>query len=79
MLLDLDDPSRVIGMSKLQLIAPELPFETDEGYRQNVIFPGGMILEDDGEVKIYYGASDTVECVATASLEDLVALCTEEK
>ena len=79
MLLDLDDPSRVIGMSKLPLIAPELPFETDEGYRQNVIFPGGMILEDDGEVKIYYGASDTVECVATASLEDLVALCTEEK
>ena len=79
MLLDLDDPSRVIGMSKLPLIAPELPFETDEGYRQHVIFPGGMILEDDGEVKIYYGASDTVECVATCSLEDLVALCTEEK
>ena len=79
MLLDLEDPSRVIGMSKLPLIAPELPFEIDEGYRQNVIFPGGMILEDDGEVKIYYGASDTVECVATCSLEDLVALCIEEK
>ncbi|QCT03404.1 endo-1,4-beta-xylanase [Paenibacillus algicola] len=40
--------------------------------------PGGMILEDDGEVKIYYGASDTVECVATADVDDLVKLCLEQ-
>jgi beta-1,4-mannooligosaccharide/beta-1,4-mannosyl-N-acetylglucosamine phosphorylase len=78
MLLDLEDPTKVIGMSKEPLIAPELPFETDEGFRQNVIFPGGMILEDDETVKIYYGASDTVECLATASLSDLIALCTEQ-
>ncbi|MBR0056456.1 MAG: hypothetical protein IJP66_03930, partial [Kiritimatiellae bacterium] len=38
------------------------------------IFPGGMILEDDGEVKIYYGAADTVECLATAHVEDLLAM-----
>ena len=78
MLLDLEDPTKVIGMSKEPLIAPELHFETDEGFRQNVIFPGGMILEDDETVKIYYGASDTVECLATASLSDLIALCTEQ-
>ena len=75
MLLDLNDPSKVIGMCKQPIIVPELPHESDRGYRQNVIFPGGMILEDDGEVKIYYGASDTVECVATARVEDLIALC----
>lgn len=74
-LLDLEDPSRVIGMSKEPLIAPELPHETDDGFRTDVIFPGGMILEDDGEVKIYYGAADTVECLATANVEDLVRLC----
>lgn len=79
MLLDLEDPSKVIGMSKLPLIAPETDYEVDEGLRQNVIFPGGMILEDDGEVKIYYGASDTVECLATANVNDLINLCTEEK
>lgn len=79
MLLDLEDPTKVIGMSKSPLIAPELPYETDEGFRQNVIFPGGMILEDDGQVKIYYGASDTVECVATADVDDLIALCCEER
>lgn len=75
MLLDLKDPSKIIGMSKEPLIAPETEYETEGGFRTNVIFPGGMILEDDGEVKIYYGASDTVECMATARVDDLIALC----
>jgi len=75
MLLDLEDPSKVIGMSDVPLIAPELHHETTEGFRTDVIFPGGMILEDNGEVKIYYGASDTVECLATANVDDLIDLC----
>lgn len=75
MLLDLNDPRRVIGMSKEPLIAPETDYEVSQGFRQNVIFPGGMILEPDGEVKIYYGASDTVECLATAHVEELLSLC----
>jgi len=74
MLLDLDDPARVIGMSREPLIAPETEHERD-GFRNDVIFPGGMILEDDGEVKIYYGAADTVECLATAQVDELLALC----
>lgn len=77
MLLELDNPSKVLGMSKLPLIAPEAPYER-EGFRNDVIFPGGMILEDTGEVKIYYGAADTVECLATAHVDDLVALCREK-
>ena len=79
MLLDLEDPSKVIGMSKEPLIAPEVDYETTEGFRTNVIFPGGMILEDNGEVKIYYGASDTVECLATANVDDLIKLCKDKK
>lgn len=79
MLLDLENPSKVIGMSKAPLIAPETKYEVEEGFRTNVIFPGGMILEDDGEVKIYYGASDTVECLATAKVEELLRLCNEER
>ncbi|MBO5040543.1 MAG: glycoside hydrolase family 130 protein [Clostridia bacterium] len=75
MLLDLNDPSKVIGYSKEPLITPELPHETDVGFRTDVIFPGGMILEDNGEVKIYYGAADTVECLATADVNDLIDLC----
>ncbi len=78
-LLDLNDPSRVIGMYKKPLIACDKDFEEADGFRKDVIFPGGMILEDNGEVKIYYGASDTVECVATADVNELIALCLENQ
>ena len=79
MLLDLDDPSKVLGYSDMPLIAPETDYESGaagcNGFRNDVIFPGGMILEDDGEVKIYYGSADTFECLATAHVDDLIALC----
>lgn len=79
MLLDLDDPRRVIGMSKAPLLVPEADYETTGGYRNDVVFPTGAILEADGEVKIYYGAADTTVCLATASVDDLVALCTSPR
>jgi len=75
MLLNMEDPSKVIGMCKEPILAPEAPYEIDGGYRNNVIFPGGMILEDSGEVKIYYGAADTVTCLATTNVDDLLKLC----
>jgi beta-1,4-mannooligosaccharide/beta-1,4-mannosyl-N-acetylglucosamine phosphorylase len=75
MMLDLEEPWKVTGLSRTPLIAPEAPYEVESGFRTNVIFPGGMILEPDGEVKIYYGAADTVECLATAHVDDLVRLC----
>jgi beta-1,4-mannooligosaccharide/beta-1,4-mannosyl-N-acetylglucosamine phosphorylase len=75
MLLDLDNPYRIIGMCQEPLLAPEVSYEIEGGFRNDVIFPGGMILEDSGEVKIYYGAADTVECLATAHVYDLIRLC----
>lgn len=77
MLLDLDDPSKVIGKYEEPLIVCDKDFETDDGFRKDVIFPCGNILENNGEVKIYYGASDTVECLATAYVDDLIKLCIE--
>jgi beta-1,4-mannooligosaccharide/beta-1,4-mannosyl-N-acetylglucosamine phosphorylase len=74
-LLDLEDPRQVVGLYKEPLIAPEGPYEVENGFRTNVVFPCGMILEDDGEVKVYYGGADTVICLATADVDDLVRLC----
>ncbi len=76
--LDLKDPRKVIGICKEPFIAPEAPYEVEGGYRNNVIFPTGMILEKSGDVKIYYGAADTVVCLATAHVDDLLDLCTTE-
>lgn len=75
MLLDLEDPRRVIGVSSQPLLVPEAPYEISGGFRNNVVFPMGAVLEESGEVKIYYGAADTVQCLATANVEDLVQFC----
>jgi predicted GH43/DUF377 family glycosyl hydrolase len=55
------------------------PREQNErvGLTSNVVFTSGAIFEEDGEVKIYYGGADTVQCVATARLDDLVQTCFE--
>jgi len=74
-LLDLDDPAKVVAMSRKPVLVPEADYETTGGYRDHVIFPGGMVLEDDGSVKIYYGAADTVECLATTTVDDLLGMC----
>ncbi len=73
-LLDLEQPWRVIGMCPNPVMVPEEPYEL-EGFRGHVLFPGGMILKETGEVKIYYGGADTVECLATAEVGELLKLC----
>jgi beta-1,4-mannooligosaccharide/beta-1,4-mannosyl-N-acetylglucosamine phosphorylase len=78
MLLDLDDPRRIVGRYEDPLIAPEASYEVAGGFRNNVVFPCGMILEPGGEVKIYYGAADTVVCLVTADVGDLLDLCTRQ-
>jgi predicted GH43/DUF377 family glycosyl hydrolase len=73
-LLDLEDPSQVIGRAAEPILSPAAK-EDFLGDVMNVVFTCGAILEDDGEVKIYYGAADQVMCLATASVDDLIALC----
>jgi len=79
MLLDLEDPRRIVGLCREPILVPEAPYEVEGGFRNHVIFPGGMILEPDGEVKLYYGAADTVTCLATAHVDDLVKACLESQ
>ena len=74
MLLDLNDPAKVLSVYKEPLIAPDMPVETDEGFRHNAIFPCAVVPEENGEVKIYYGAADACVCLATANVNDLLAL-----
>lgn len=48
--------------------------ESSDGVH-NVVFCCGAVAEDDGTVKIYWGGADTVMCVGTAMIADLVDLC----
>ena len=74
-LLDRDEPSKVLGRSVIPILVPRELYERlgDVG---NVVFTCGCVLEDDGEVKVYYGAADTSICLATAPLKELLDACT---
>ena len=71
---DQDNPEHIIGVADDWILEPEAPWERT-GYVPNVVFSCGAIPEDDGTVIIYWGAADTVLCVGTASVADLVDLC----
>ena len=79
MLLDLKDPSKVVGMSKRPLMIPEAPYELSGGFRDNALFPCGMVRDDEGLIRIYYSAGDAVVRMATAKEADLIGLCTEPR
>lgn len=76
MLLDLENPSRVIGKMRRCLMTPQESYER-VGNVPNVVFPTAVVRhgKDADELKIYYGAADTCMCVATASETELVNLC----
>jgi predicted GH43/DUF377 family glycosyl hydrolase len=71
---DLNDPSKILGISDDWILQPEDPWEVT-GYVHNVVFTCGAIPENDGTVKIYWGGADTVMCAGTALIDDLVDLC----
>ncbi len=72
----LDDPSQILGVSDKWILQPEEDYERI-GYVHNVVFTCAAIPEENGSLKIYYGAADTVMCLATASIKELVDLCLE--
>jgi beta-1,4-mannooligosaccharide/beta-1,4-mannosyl-N-acetylglucosamine phosphorylase len=80
LLLDLADPSKVLGRSRCNILEPRELYELT-GQVPNVVFPSGMIVaKTDSEgyalpesaVSIYYGAADTVVGLATATVQDLI-------
>jgi predicted GH43/DUF377 family glycosyl hydrolase len=71
-LLDRDDPTLVIARGNEWVFGPQTAYERS-GDVPDVVFPCGWILDDDGEtLRMYYGAADSVVCVATASVRELL-------
>ena len=70
-LLDLNDPSRVIARSNEPIMEPIASYE-QTGFFGNVIFANGHIVEGD-YMKLYYGASDEVICGAELSISEILS------
>lgn len=71
---DLEDPARIIGVGDDWILQPEEPYELT-GYVHNVVFTCGAVPENDGTIKLYWGAADSVMCAGTVKADDLVELC----
>jgi len=69
-LLDLEDPQRIIGQLAEPLLAPA-PDER-EGYVPNVVYTCGGIVQS-GQLILPYGFSDVGIAIATTPIDDLVS------
>ena len=76
-LLDLADPTKVIGRLDAPLFEPVMPYETG-GQVSRVVFPCGAAVSEK-TLFVYYGGGDSVVGVATIPIAKLVTalkLCT---
>jgi predicted GH43/DUF377 family glycosyl hydrolase len=69
MLLDLDDPTRIIGRLKYPLLSPHE--DEREGYVPNVVYTCGALIHNN-ELIIPYAMSDISSGIATVCVSDLV-------
>jgi predicted GH43/DUF377 family glycosyl hydrolase len=68
-LLDAEQPWKVLARSDRPLFAPEAEYER-VGFFGQVVFSCGLLLEE-GTLKLYYGAADTSLCYAEIPLDDV--------
>ncbi|MDO8270033.1 MAG: hypothetical protein Q7T54_05200 [Candidatus Levybacteria bacterium] len=69
MLLDYSNPRTILARTNEPLLEPEMDYEL-YGQVPNVVFSCGAVVMD-GTIYMYYGAADSVVCVATMKLSDL--------
>jgi predicted GH43/DUF377 family glycosyl hydrolase len=68
-LLDMNDPTKIIANTNDALLTPVEEYEL-YGMVNNIVFPTSALLEED-KLRVYYGAADTVVCLAEGSLKSL--------
>lgn len=70
--LDKDDPSKVLYTCKDMLLTPEELYETN-GFVPGVVFPTATLCDKDtGRIAIYYGSADTCTCLAFTTVEKVM-------
>lgn len=73
-LLDINDPSRILARSNIPFLIPETEYER-VGFYGNVVFTCGAVVTEASNasiVSIYYGAADQYTCRADIALEDIL-------
>jgi len=76
-LLDKRRPHRVVARCPGWIFQAEAPYELS-GLTPNVVFPTGLVLQDD-YLWMYYGAADSCTCLAVARMEDVLSALDDSK
>lgn len=71
---DLENPSKILGVSDKWILEPEDPWER-VGYVHNVVFTCGAVKQDNDTIRLYWGAADTVMCAGTVSIKEVTDTC----
>jgi predicted GH43/DUF377 family glycosyl hydrolase len=75
-LLDIDEPSKVIYRDSRPVLEPLMDYETD-GFFKDVVFTNGMVAspQDADKMLLYYGSADERVCGAALSLDEILNRC----
>lgn len=71
MMLDAENPARVLARTPRPIMEPEADFEWNGLYPHGVVFPTANVVLGD-TIFVYYGCADETIGVATASFSDLI-------
>lgn len=76
LLLDLEDPSKILARTRNYIMEPEYEYETC-GLYNGCVFPTGTVVKD-GILYVYYGTADKHIGLATANFDELIKYLDKE-
>ncbi|MEK6736237.1 MAG: hypothetical protein AABY47_06685 [Pseudomonadota bacterium] len=76
LLLDLDDPTKILHRSQEPVLVPEKDYEYS-GFKGGVVYVCGAVIKND-RILVYYGASDSYVSVAQADSSEFLRALTQQ-
>ena len=76
MILDLEDPSKVLYRTSKPILEPDQHYEND--WKPGIVYPCGAVVLND-ELIVYYGGGDKFVCCATAQLTRFIKELKKDK
>ncbi len=74
-LMDMEDPSQVVGRSEIPILSPRKYYER-VGDVDNMVFATGAVMNDRlGDLMFYYGAATNAICLGWAKMDMLLERC----
>lgn len=73
MLLDLNDPTKILARSAHPILSPDMHYENDG--KPGVVYASGALIRGD-DLYVYYGGGDKVCCVAKTPVDKLLKYLT---